>query len=190
MSKAKFKAAYPKANLHDFAADRPTSDTYADWVTKDTVIVAEYWVKEPIVRTLGMTADGKVHELGKDDNPNLLDGLGRPVYQEVRKRKTYAVRMYKINGCDILEGPTDWPTPHIPVIAVLGQEIQGETSVIRRGIVRNAVGAQRRLNYWITAQTEWLALQPKAPFIASDAQIEGYEADWANANDTTDAVLI
>jgi len=50
--------------------------------------------------------------------------------------------------------------------------------------VRNAKDAQRMYNYWVSQETEMLALAPKAPFIGYGGQFEGYENQWKTANTT------
>lgn len=37
-------------------------------------------------------------------------------------------------------------------------------------------------NYWASAETEAIALAPRAPFIMADGQDEGYEEEWKTAN--------
>lgn len=37
-------------------------------------------------------------------------------------------------------------------------------------------------NYWKSAETEAIALAPRAPFIMAEGQIEGHEQEWASAN--------
>lgn len=176
-----FKEQFPKARTDSFEKGAEAGQHYQHWGGKDKVTIAEYWVKEPIVRRLGMTEDGKVVEVAKGEDESL--------YKEVRERETYQVKMYKINGHELLEPPVVWQTPHIPIIAVVGEEIHLEDGVYRRGVTRLARGPQVRLNYWLTAQTEWLAMQPKMPYLVSTKQIEGWEAEWAGANDTTSPYL-
>jgi hypothetical protein len=50
------------------------------------------------------------------------------------------------------------------------------------GIVRHAKDPARMYNYWVSAETEMIALAPKAPFIGVAGQFEGYEEKWTSAN--------
>jgi hypothetical protein len=52
----------------------------------------------------------------------------------------------------------------------------------RHGIVRYLKDPQRAYNYFRSAETEAVALQPKAPWIATEKNIEGFEDMWRNAN--------
>lgn len=181
MTRDAFKEAYPDALSEGWDGDEPLSETLSDWYGDDGIMIAEYWVKEPTTRRLGVTEAGEVHELEK--------GADEAIYTQIRERQSYVVRVYKMTATEFLEEPRDWPTPHIPVIPVIGEELQVGNNVQRRGIIRNAKDPQRRLNYWLTTQTEWLALQPKAPFIATAEQIKGYEVKWRTANETLESVL-
>jgi hypothetical protein len=44
-------------------------------------------------------------------------------------------------------------------------------------------------NYWATAETEAIALAPKAPFIGAEGQFEGHEEKWETANTKSHAYL-
>jgi len=50
------------------------------------------------------------------------------------------------------------------------------------GVTRHAKDPQRMYNYWSTAETELIALAPKAPFIMEEGQVEGHERQWKNAH--------
>jgi hypothetical protein len=76
----------------------------------------------------------------------------------------------------------DWAGKYIPVIRVVGNEFEVEGRMYLSGLVRNAKDAQRMYNYWVSQETEMLALAPKAPFIGYGGQFEGYEHQWKTAN--------
>ena len=60
--------------------------------------------------------------------------------------------------------------------------------MIRSGVVRWAKDPQRMYNYWITARPK-VSLRPKTPFIGAEGQFEGYETQWAQANNRSFAFL-
>jgi len=70
----------------------------------------------------------------------------------------------------------------VPIVECLGEEIDVQGKVKKMGIVRNAKDAQRMYNYWSTAETELIALAPKAPYIMEEGQVEGHETSWKQAN--------
>lgn len=173
VSKDEYKELYPRsemAGLTDFAS---VGDRAAGWLTGSSVRVAEYFYVEKQPRTLAVLADGSVVFLEE-----VPEGA-----QVVAKRETQVptVHWCKINGIEKLE-ETAWPGQWIPIVPVLGDEldINGERQLI--GMVRDAKDPQRMYNYWATAETEMIALAPRAPFIGAEGQFEGHEVAWKQAN--------
>ena len=99
-----------------------------------------------------------------------------------READTFKVLHYVVSGSEILEGPHDFPSKYIPLIPVYGEETDIEGEVEYKGIIRAAKDPQRMYNYWSTTGVELLALQPKAPWIGTADQFEGYENLWDNAH--------
>ena len=92
------------------------------------------------------------------------------------------VRWYAITANQVLDGPKDVPGRYIPIIVVKGPErnIEGKTHV--RSLIRDAKDPQRLLNFWVTDSAEIVDMIPKAPWIGTARQFEGYENDYAAAN--------
>jgi len=92
------------------------------------------------------------------------------------------VRHYAICADRILDGPNDVPGKYLPLIVVKGPErvIEGKTYV--RSLIRDAKDPQRLLNFWVTDAAEIVDMIPKAPWIRTAKQFEGYEQDFAAAN--------
>jgi hypothetical protein len=67
-------------------------------------------------------------------------------------------------------------------VPVLGDEIDINGELDLRGMVRDARDPQRMYNYWVSAETEAIALAPRSPFVAAEGQLEGYEPQWRMAN--------
>ncbi len=118
----------------------------------------------------------------------------KPEPKIVKRRETEktVIKWYTITACEILskkdkkdiedDGSTIFPGKYIPIVVVKGKErnIEGKTYI--RGLVRDAKDPQKLVNYWNTAAAETIALAPKAPWLGTAKQFEGYEADYANAN--------
>lgn len=182
-----FKEKYPDASLDEFEEVK-TWKHYSDWKQEDTVRVAEYWVKKPKTMTLALTPDGQTIDCTNDDD---FDG-GYTAEQKlnlcvkngatVEKRETYEVCRYLITCADILEGPEEWAGRFIPIIPVIGEEVKIGRKLIRRGIIREAKDPQRQYNYFTSAQTEVVALQPKAPFLLTEVNVGKYQGMWETAN--------
>lgn len=92
-----------------------------------------------------------------------------------------SIHWQKINAVEVLE-EEDWEGRYIPIVQVIGKEsnLNGERRYT--GIVGPAKDAQRSYNYMRTAEVEAIGLAPKAPWLVMEGQIEGYEAEWQQAN--------
>lgn len=181
-----FKARYPKADTSGWDFSDAQSYSYVgDWLTHETVRVAEYWTRTMEPRTLALLLDGSMVDItGIKDRDGIYDlGNGR-MEPAVKTRKVWRakVEMRIINGAEVLEGPFEWSGRYIPIVPVLGEEVHIGRETLRHGVIRHAKDPQRLYNYWRSAQTEYIALQPKSPFIVTADNIKGYENIWKQAN--------
>lgn len=173
MPKDAFEADYPEASLSAFESAEGL-DYLKDWWDDDEVRVAEYWLKVPAVKTIVRLEDGRVM-----DEADVPDGS---VITKSRTVDCHKVVQYIVSGAEILEGPTEWPGKHIPIIPVVGEEVAVGERTVRHGVIRFAKDPQRLYNYWRSATAEAIALSPKAPFIVEEKQVKGLEAQWREAN--------
>lgn len=98
------------------------------------------------------------------------------------ERDDVKVRRALLTYWDILDDQP-WPGKLIPIIPVIGREVQGYDGQRRwTGLIGPNKDAQRLYNYAISAAVELVALEPKAPFIGAEGQFEGLEEFWLNAN--------
>jgi len=183
MSLDDFKAQYPKAKLNSMDSYETTGNQTPGWFSKDSCRVAEYFFKEYTNDTLLKLRDG---------SDILLSEAKQEIPEELilNKRQTTKVKIkwLKINGVEILE-ETYFPGEFIPIIPVYGDEIVMDGKVIFEGVVRHAKDSQKMYNYWASAETEMIALAPKAPFIGVEGQFEGHERAWKTANVVNHAFL-
>lgn len=173
MPRTAFDKAYPGKSAADVEMDAST-DGLEHWQENDKVVVAEYYWKEPVEREIVLLNDGSV--IDAKDFVAPMPAIKR------RKVKTHKVMWAKISGNDVLEGPQEQPCRHIPVVAVTGEEWHVGDRVHRSSVIRHAKDAQQMYNYWRSAQTEFAALQPKAPYLVTPKQISGLETFWNQAN--------
>jgi hypothetical protein len=173
MPRTAFDKAYPGKSAADVDMDAST-DGLEHWQENDKVVVAEYYWKEPVEREIVLLKDGSV--IDAEDFVAPMPAIKR------RKVKTHKVMWAKISGNDVLEGPQEQPCRHIPVVAVTGEEWHVGDRVHRSSVIRHAKDAQQMYNYWRSAQTEFAALQPKAPYKVTPKQIAGLETFWNQAN--------
>ena len=178
MSADDFEKAYPDASLTDAEHDGNT-DGLEHWSESGDVIVAEYYWKEPETVKIGQLADGTIIE-GPTAAHNTVN---------TRTVHRHKVKWAKISGNDVLEGPKEIPCTHIPVVAVVGEEIHIGDRVVRTSVIRFAKDPQQLYNYYASADAEHVALQPKAPFLVTPKQIAGLEAIWGEANTSNRSYL-
>lgn len=179
ISRKEFDKRYPDAELGEI--ESLGVDNHRFWVTESTVRVSEYFVREPITRALVMLSDGTTH--WRDDIEEVIDELAKQGLNIIRERKvkTYKVVWYKITANTILE-KTDWIGSTIPIVPVLGRELNVDGERFYAGLIADAKDSQRMLNYWQSASTERVGLSPKSPWIGSTKNFEGLENIWQNAN--------
>lgn len=149
------------------------------WVAEQSIRIAEYFWIERKAATLLLYPGGITAEKGSPQEAYAKAMGLLPIRSREVERKT--VKWCKTNGYDILaEGV--WPGKHIPIVRVVGNELEIDGRMHVSGLVRGAIDAQRMYNYWVSQEAEMLALAPKAPFVGYAGQFEGYEAEWKTAN--------
>lgn len=178
MEKATFKLEYPNAEVVSIAKDRQ-HEAYAKWYHDATVTVAEYWTREPKKKEIALV------RTALDTEAVVMDLKDVPEDARILKQRTvttYEVNQYVISGAEVLEGPIRWPTEHIPIIPVIGDElfVDGERQL--SSLLTDAKDPQQLYNFWNSAGAEMLALAPRAPFLAAKKQIDGFEQYWDEAN--------
>lgn len=179
MSREKFKKLYPKATITDFAPTGEASTHHGDWVSTDTIRVGEYWCKKPVKKLLALTDDGSVEDVTDDEaRAEELRASGA----RVEERDSFKVYRSLLTAHEVIDGPEEWPGSYIPIIPVPGEEIYIGKRVVRHGLIRFAKPPQQSLNYNVSAETESVALQPKAPFVGTEKNFEQYQDIWENVN--------
>lgn len=166
-----FKDAYPDADMAPFTSDhKPT--WVMQWGSTETVTVAEYFYIEYDEYEIGMTADGIIVKHPK-----------APMnFTKKRKVREPRVMWAKVNGNEILEGPQEFPSRYMPIIAVTGEEWHiGEETYIS-SVFRFAKDSALLYNYAASTAAEVVGLQPKAPYLVTPKQIAGHEEKWGTAN--------
>lgn len=199
ISKDDFKSRYPNSELSAENEWETAHSQRPDWVKSDTVRIAEYFYKEFTEETL-VQLEGGATLLAKDLKDAGVPGSLRegsvvtlPTGEQVRVARTRkspvpSIKWCKLNGCEILE-KTDWPGIYIPIIPVYGNEQVINGKRVLESLVTHAKDSQRMYNYWKSAETEAIALAPRAPFIAPISAIRGFEAQWDTANRRNHAYL-
>jgi hypothetical protein len=190
MTRAKFEKQWPDAKADGFDTGiygLGTTGAFDTWHSDDFIRVVQYWKKKPIKRTLALMPDGSIEDLTEQVTgfkPNEIEeGLNwlRAQGARIEERDSYRICRYLITMGEVLE-EADWPGMHIPVVPVIGEEVRVGRDVYRHGIVRYARDLQRMENYYASAETEVVALQPKAPWLGTKKQFEKNYDLWETAN--------
>lgn len=181
--------------------------------SQSRVRVCEYFTREAKDRELVLLSNGQIQfrdviedvldelarggpELDPAGNPVLGDD-GLPVVREpveiVRSRTvaTWCVYWHKVTANAVLEKARPMPFTTIPIVPVFGRERNlRDGRTIYSSLHRQAKEPARMGNYWWSESTARLGAQSNAPWLATDAAIEGREAQWRAANRGNPAVLI
>lgn len=167
--------------------ERGTGDSDPDWLTKDSIRLAEYYFIERKAAKLVKLSDNTVIWESQLPPPMVLKQAGVVVIgtRESHKRM---VRWRKQTAFDILD-EKDLPGEYIPVVPVYWTRVQIDSERRVQGLVQDAMDPQRMLNFWQTSITEALALAPKAKWLMAEGQDEDHEGEWASANISARPVL-
>lgn len=168
-----------------YGMDLQSVDLFTDqagmqwWIEKDQLRLAEYFYIEVKGTTYLLLSDGRVMEL-EDWEKTKDQQQGVEVLKD-RKGEKRCVYWSLISGLGVVEGPYKWDGGYIPLAPLLGPELWLEEGVIYESLIRHSHDAQRMYNYWRSAATEAVALAPKAPWLAADTSVAGYEKDYEAA---------
>lgn len=177
MKRDEFKAQYPGVDIVDF---KDVGDDVKEWVTEDDVLVAEYFFIKPKTVTIALLADGSVVNEDEAD--------GREVVK-TRETTINEVVWQKICGNPKPLEERVWLGKWIPIVEVIGNELDIEGKRITSGMLKSGMDSQRIYNFAASSFVENVALAPKAPYVAAAGQIENYEDEWKSANRRNLAVL-
>lgn len=168
-----FKEKYPTVNISDWTSDK------TGWISKETIRIAEYYERQESREMIYLLYDGTVTNAMPADVASVKDK------REIVK---YSWSWYLLTANKVLERTT-WPGKYLPIVPVLGEEVLVNGQKMYLSIVRPAKDAQAIFNFWRSCETEMIALAPKAPYIGARGQFEGFEHQWAKANQENFAYL-
>jgi len=183
MNHAAFREKYPEfAADGDFEAFGTEATGSADagnpWTCDAFIRLAEYWCKKPIIRKLLVRPDGSVDDL-TDEDPDTA-ALKLAAGGALHERPGFRVMRTLLTERSVIEADS-WVGRYIPIVPLIGEETRIGRKVIRHGVVRHLKDAQRRYNYFVSAETEIVALQPKAPWLGTVTNFSE-DDEWQYAN--------
>ena len=134
------------------------------------------------------TWTGKELAMFPDGRAEWVKALPPETPEDSYTRRTVAERQIewvKTDGVHVLDR-TDWPGHYIPIVKVVGEELQPYDKERRcEGIVRPAIEPGRSANYMISKFVETVGLSPIPQWIMAAGQDEGFENEWDNINTRT-----
>lgn len=210
LSDARWAAISKLVEPREFAAKYPdakrTGGSIADWgVGGETfhgwwgegerIRVTDYWYFEPedrVVQTWRHPVTGEDFWCYADDIEAVEDDMKRLRFRKEDEESKVCEVLYKcrVTGFDVLERPVRHPGAMIPIVPVLGRQVDRRDRRLYLSLTRFARHAQQMVNVWASAATERVALSPKAPYIASKEQLAGHEEEWQRNTYDNLAVLM
>lgn len=174
-----FKKKYPKASTDSVDVSFNNDGSYLTFQTQDEILVAEFWEKIPVKRTLALFEGGETLDITDLDEfqMSLI-----PPPMDVREVDTHKVQMSLVNGNEVLEGPFEWAGKHIPIISIVGDEVPNGTQIIRSGMIRAARDPQTLYNYWRSQSAESIGQGTKSQWLVTHKHIKKNKNAWDNAN--------
>lgn len=151
-------------------------EDYKMWVTEHEIRIAEYYEISYEKRRLVMLENGHVGWFDELSD----EGKKLEIVQD-DERDFPKIKWYKLTAKAILE-EQEWPGKWIPIVKVIGNEVDIEGKVRLSGLIRPMKAPQLMYNYHRTMSVELSSLQPKAPWVGPEGSFEGYEQKWKDAN--------
>ena len=176
-----FKEQWPDADECSWN-ERATGETLKNWISRDQLRVAEYFeTKHSMKKLVRLSNEHVGYEDDLADSVRQQIKSGALSVEEERDDELQSVMWYRLTAMDVLER-REWLGRWIPIVEVIGDEIDCEGKVDRFGVIRNAKGPQQMKNYFATAKTEYVALQPKSPWLGAEGSFDGHENEWKVSN--------
>ena len=182
MSLKAFERAYPKKAKTSFDSE--------GWFGDDSLRIAEYLhVEEEKINSVVIEGPEGRMTLSEDEYWKLAQQTGfKPPVSSTFVGKKRVVKWCKMTGADILE-ETIFPSQFIGLVPVQGHELWVDGKKYLCGLVRRLMDGQRLHNFEMSALTESLMSQPKAPFLLSQRAVDGHEDEWQKLNSGNPAYL-
>lgn len=185
--RSEYKKKYPEATIVDFDSEQYKQAT--NWITEDTVQVAEYW-KVILTNRLLHLVKSPTGPLAMFDD-ELPEARGDIKIIDSRETEQRSIKQYITNGLEILE-ENDEVGKYIPIIWGSGKELYlDDGSGPKRmwmSLVRGARDPQMMVNYYATCEAEVVGMTPKTPWVAVAGQLHNPE-NWQLSSTTPVTVL-
>lgn len=189
MPRTEYKRLYPRAENTAWN-DIGRNEDRNDWEDKEEIRLAEYFrIREKTEKLYSLTDHtGAEYSRFESEMPAeeslKLAGLTITDERESSKRQ---VEWFRLNGRKVVQReilPGEW----IPVIRCEGNAVDVDGKIMRRGMVRAMIDAQRMVDYSETAKIKRLGLSSQAKWLVAEGQTDG-RPEWDTANTQAYPVL-
>lgn len=198
LDREEYQIAYPKSQMASLSAMSSIGDNNPNWLTRDTIRVAEYYYFKVTAEDYVVVA-----------NP---EG-GRPLYMPeaehtkarlpkesiIRRAPVVRSQLHRalINATEVLEGNADLtegsvePGRYIPIVPVVADErvMDNKGRVEQYGLVRPAMEAQRVYDYAVSNMVETSMLAPKNAYVGPVGSFETDKTKWTTSHRRTYAFI-
>src|ERR1035437_1146009 len=171
MDRDEFERKYKDADLRGLEEFTSNGDMQG-WVSDETIRIAEYWRVTYTDRPFYWLKDGTIHE------GTAPEGVEPKMSRTMR---VPTVKGSKIKACEELES-WDWVGSKIPLIPVMGEELNVDGKTWLRGIIEMGMDGQRMVNYTYSGAIEIYALAAKKAPMIPGAAIANYKPVWDTRN--------
>lgn len=182
ISRAQCKRDHPEVDPASWI-DEPRG-----WVSQDTVRRAEYFYCTFKDDEVLLLTDGSVAIKSK-----LEAEVGPIPDAAIQKRRPTKVKEWRwcklVGGHDQPLDETVWLGSYLPIISVVGVELDVDGQRVCKGLVRDLKDAARMVNYSYSQAVTSLGQQNSIPYLVADEAVEGHENEWATANTSKKAYL-
>lgn len=186
--KTEFRHLYPNAVENGWDIVDVNADSMDDWGDDDYIRVCEYFTKVKTIQRLVAFDSGAVLSIDDDKEIEALEQIGWHVTKEREAERTN-IKWQKCTGSAVIEEQI-YKTKYIPIIPVLGEEVNIEGKTCLRGAVYYGIDAQHSYNYERSTAIENSALTARAPWKVTNKMIEMWRGLWDNANTTPQPYLV
>jgi hypothetical protein len=165
------------------------------WQTRDTITVADYFVKEWFPLIILELSDGRVVDEAEWEEIQRKSKIQREITEGkevegivekiipkvVGKRQTqdYRIMHYRMIRNQIIDF-SEWPSKQLPIVFVDGDSYYIEGRQYCRSFIHEARDAQKCVNYFGSEIAAEVKNRRREQWLGTPENIVGYEQDWRN----------
>lgn len=182
VDKGVFEKIYPDIKYPESFPDDSPQFFYWEDVGAETITIVDYYCKKWVRKSLVLLDNGVTVEkekLKEYEEMMAEQGLPAPSVVDEREADDFEIWHYKCIRDTILEKNL-FPSKILPVIYMDGDSYIWRGQQYTQSFVRQAIDAQRFLNYTGLAIAQGLKNARKEQFLVTADMVKGYEYIWQN----------